>query len=410
MNTKKLEELGITPLQDMLDKITGATSKKDLFERAGDLSTLGPSFLTSFGISADRHDATTNVLYIGQHGLTLPDRSYYLEEEKITKFKTGYLQFIAKSLETLKMKNTTEYASMIWDFETAIANITVPKEILRDPSNTYHPKTPDELEALAPLAITAYAKGMKMDLHKSPNTNKAYKIVVTTPSFFKALQPIIEKTSLLDLKIVLQYQLMSAFASTLTDDIYSNFFNFFGILLSGQQEMTPRWKRCVDQSMNYLGELVSRYYVLKHFEGQSTAISRALITEIEHAFSGRLETVDWMDAATRYSALQKLSQITNLIGHPDKYTRIPVVLTDSTYFQNKMKLLAVGHKKSMARLGMPVDRTRWFMDAANVNAYYSPSQNQIVFPAGILQSPFFNITYPAAMNFGSIGAVMGYVR
>lgn len=401
MNESVLETRKADPLQPFLAQIDNITTVEQLIDTTARFSRIGITFLTSLGVAADQKDATSYVLYASQSGLSLPDPDYYLNQTTFKKHVSGFKRFITTLLTETGLKETEakRNADLIVEFETKLAEITIPRVELRDPTKTYNPKSLDELKQLAPLLLYRYIQQL-LDLKQ--------KVIVQTPEFFKKAEALIQKTPVDTLRAVLRFKLVHMFSHSLHGKLHDAVFEFYGKELSGQQQKRERWKNCVDTTVNYLGELSSRYYVMNTFSKESGKIARDMTEYIEAAMAERLHQVSWMDAGSKAKAITKLKAVSNLIGHSDKKRLFPVLFRKERYFENKLAMLELDFDRQVEKIGTRVDRTEWMMHASDVNAYYSPTRNQIVFPAGILQDPFFNESFPLAMNYGAIGMVIGH--
>lgn len=402
MNVSELNRLGTTVIQDMYTRMDEMDNKFDLLKLAGEYSMVISDFVVGTGVRADKQgEQKLNIVYLSQSSLGLPSRDYYLNKTKYQGILEGYRLYIRKLFTSMGEKDAMGIADTIMDAETRLAEISIDKEVLRNPSNTYNVVKLEQLKDMAPLFVNAYLVGAEIQLH---NTS----VVVESVSFLKNAQRVVMDLPLDTLKLWLKYNVVSGFAATMDEPTFAIYFDFYGKLLSGQQKMAPRWRHCSDKTVTYLGELSSRYYVMQKFIGNSKNVSETMVQEIENALKAKIKEADWMDEDTKLKAIEKLGLMSNLIGHPDYKLKYPFMLNEDTYFENKVKILKWNHRKAIAKIGNPVDRSKWYMHASDVNAYYSQANNQIVFPAGILQEPFFKYNYLPAINYGAIGVVIAH--
>lgn len=411
MNMSAINATGIAPLQKGLERLAGVKSKEELFILAGELAKTGPDFLTGLAVSPDAKDATKYVLYASQSGLTLPNRDYYLDAKKRNDTLSAYREFITAMFELTghSQPDATRSDVLVVDFESELAKVFVPKEELTDPTKTYNVVKISDAMARYPLLFAAYMNGTGiLDMHANGNGSSLATVVIETPSFFEAAEELVAETDLTTLRTAVTFQYVQHFAPTLTEPFISAAFAFFKKKLSGQQERSPRWKVCLRQATSFFPNLVGKYYFIKQFDVKSEVRANELVTMLEAAMRKRLTKVQWLDAATRAAALKKLALVTNLIGHSAKQERFPFVLSPEALSTNIQILSQYQFERAVNKIGKTVDRDEWYMTAADVNAYYNPAGNQIVFPAGILQPPFFSSQFPAARNFGAIGSIIGH--
>lgn len=412
MDMDAINATGFAPLQKTLRAIAETESKTALFRLAGEISRTGPSFLTGLGVSADERDATTYALYASQTGLSLPDPEYYLDADKFDAIAAQFRAFV-KAMFTLAgwdAADAEENAEMVVAFEQKLAALFVPKEQLKDPTKTYNLVSVSDAVKAYPLLMGEFMNGTGITSKLTATSS----LIMETPSFFAAAEQLVTSAStpLESLQVILTYNYISAFASQLSDPFIDAAFAFYGQTLSGQKQRRERWKVCLSRVTSSLPDLMGKYYALKRFDRESGELANQLVAQIEAAMNKKLQKVDWLDAATRQQALWKLGNVTNLIGHQssmlDSVNHLPFVLTPGNFSANMQTLAQFDFERAVNRIGQAVDRSEWFMCAAEVNAYYAPSSNQIVFPAGILQPPFFDRRNHPARNFGAIGSVIGH--
>ncbi|KAG9402272.1 hypothetical protein AC1031_006900 [Aphanomyces cochlioides] len=401
MNTTILDNLGATPLQTDLAAIRSATTKDALLVVAGQLSMRSDSsFLFAASMDSDESNPTIQVLHVSQGGLTLPDRDYYVNTSRYATIDAPYRTMISKLLTQADWPNhDTKDIDSVVAFETNVARISLSKTALRDPVATYNRVV--NLSATYP-SMSKFFAGAHVPI------NSSTRVIVATPTFFTEAEKLLAATPLADLQTVVAYQYITSMAPTLGSGFRNATFDFFGKVLYGLIQPRERKQQCTDRVNNYLGELLARYYVQRAFNQDSLETIQTLVADVRATFRSRLERNRWMDDATRRAALEKLDQMTQLLGYPSKRRDYPIVLRVDDYFGNAQTLSNLSHFRAVAKMNQPVDKSEWSMNAHQVNAYYNPSFNQIVFPAGILQPPFFDATADAAMNYGAIGMVIGH--
>jgi predicted metalloendopeptidase len=405
MNETAVDAAGITSLQPWIKEIDGIRDLKGAMATAGRLSTIGVGAFVDAGVYGDFKDPTKSILHMTEGGLGLPDRDYYVKTDDASKaLLADYEAHIATMLgfTGVPAAEAAKQAKVIVAFETALATLEVPRAELRDPDKIYHKIDRAGLVKLTPkLGWDGWLAGMGAPTAKDIN--------VEVPEVYQKMEALLAKTDLKTLRAYLKWQLIHATASHLSKPIYDANFAFMGTKIVGQKEPEARWKRCVSATDGLIGELSGQSFVKDHFPGDSKTVAKTMIEQIENAFAGGLGGLAWMDDPTRARALEKMKKIVNKIGYPDKwrdYSALTITPTD--YAANVLAARAFESARQAAKIGQPVDRTEWQMSPPTVNAYYDPTLNEIVFPAGILQQPFFDHSFPAAMNYGSMGMVMGH--
>lgn len=326
--------------------------------------------------------------------------------------KTGYIPLIRHALSSVELplqkklskKKSLKIAREVLAFERKLAKITVDRGDLRDPIKNYHMFTQQELFKLAPVLKDYFeARHRSADFWKhSPQLN------TDTPTYFSGLSKLLESTPASTLRNYLQWQLTNSLASSLSDKDSEPYFIFYSKNLSGVQARTPRWERCYYSTSSHLSDIMGRAFVSVAFKGKSKDKAQAMIHMIEAAFGNTLNTLSWLDDKTRGKAKVKLGALVDMIGYPETWKTYAKAIISDDHFANLMAIDKVANERNLAKLGKPVDKTEWSMSPATVNAYYDPESNKIVFPAAILQPPFFSTDQPMSMNFGAIGIVMGH--
>ncbi len=404
MDTEAIDAAGLGPVQPTLDRIDGLASKEDLANEAGRIHISGLDVLFGIWVDADAKNPEMNILHVSQGGIGLPDRDYYLSDnEKKTAQRAAYEETVG---QILVLAGATEadgadQAAKIVAFETAMAEISWPRADLYDAVKTYNKLDREGLQALTPSFNWKTFLG---HLHEDEITQ----INVATPDYFEKLDALLGETDLETLKLYLRWSVLRSSARNLSTDFSEAHFAFFGTTLTGQQEDTPRWKRCVGKTDAHLGDLLGEAYVNVAFGGDSKSEALEMIGGIEEAFVGELPKLEWMDDATRERAEEKAHAVRNKIGYPDKWKDYSTLNFGDVWYDNYTIANNHGIAYHINRVQKPVDKDEWYMSASMVNAYYNPTGNEIVFPAGILQPPFYSSDFPKAMNFGGIGMVMGH--
>jgi endothelin-converting enzyme/putative endopeptidase len=397
---------GLKPLQPELDRIAALRNKSDLTALLAHDQSIGVGAFLSFGEQQDFKDARKQIASVDQGGIGLPERDYYLrtgaDDEKIRK---QYVEHVANTLKLLgeAESQATANAAKIMQIETALAKVSQDITSQRDPNNVYHIVTVADLQKLSPSIDW---KAFIAETGVQPLTD----LNVTYLPFFKGLEAVLQSTDLETIKIYLQWRLVDGLpAVMLPHDFDAEHFNFNDKILSGQPEQRPRWKRCVQATDAALGEALGQVYAAQNFPPSSKASTQQMIRDIEAAMNADIDTLDWMSAATKTKAKEKQQAVANKIGYPDKwrdYSNLSVVRGDA--LGNAVRGTEFENYRELAKIGQPVDRAEFGMSPPTVNAYYNPSMNDINFPAGILQPPFYDSSEPDVVNYGHIGSIEGH--
>lgn len=409
MDEPTIEKVGIAPLEPELARIAGLKSKDDLAQYIATAqfppSLYGGGMLFAFRSDQDFKDSTQVIGEADQGGLGLPDRDYYLKDDaKSAELRKAYLAHVAKILELAgdKPEVAAAEAATVLRIETALAKGQMTRVERRDPPKLYHKMTVAELETLAPsFRWSVYLE--KIGQGKLASLN------VVTPEYVRTMNAEIEKESLADWKIYLRWHAAHSAATDLTSAFVKENFNFYDKTLRGQQELTPRWKRCTNDVDNDLGEALGQAYVAKYFSPEAKQAALKVVQQIEAAMQSEIQTLPWMGAQTKEQALAKLHAIANKIGYPEQwrdYSALAIARGDEV--GNSRRGSWFEFHRQLAKIGRPVDRGEWGMTPPTVNAYYDPQKNDINFPAGILQPPLFSAKSDAAPNYGNTGATMGH--
>jgi putative endopeptidase len=403
-DVEQRNKLGISPIQPMLDQVRAITSKEQLIEVCGRLSRMGvPSFF-GLGVDVDARRSDQYAVYVSQDGITLPDRDYYLVVDDAAKGKVrqSFLLFIEQSLKDVDWSDATRLSEDILDLETKFAKSQWTQVQLRDPVKGYN-KMPSSAFA------STYTNLLWEKFAPTVGVPVGSELIVGQPSFFQSASDILELTDLETLKAYLAFQIVDTYAPSLSEELEKKHFDFHETVLSGVAEQQPLWRRAVDACNRLLGMPVGQLYVEKYFSPKAKLKMNSLVKNLLSAFERRIDQLEWMGKGTKAQAKEKLSLFTPKIGYPDKwkdYSSVDIV--PDNLVANLMKIAEFEHVTQLNKLGKPIDRSEWFMPPQTVNAYYNPTMNEIVFPAAILQPPFFNLEADDAINYGAIGAVIGH--
>jgi len=404
MNTAAINAAGIEPLRPELDRINAIDSRQTLLKEIAHLQAMGVGALFGFGQMQDFTDSTRVIGVARQGGLGLPDRDYYLkDDDKSRAVREAYVAHVATMLGLAGEDKDKARAEATWilQFETKLAQASMSRIDRRNPHNIYHPMDLTQLQALTPhLAWPEYFTLVDVPDLKSIN--------VAQPEFFREADKQLDALPLDNWKTYLRWCLVDAAAPYLSDPFVDEDFRFSAVLTGAKQNL-PRWQRVAAAEDRALGFAVGKLFVARYFPASSKAQVLEILHQVKTALKDDLAQLPWMSPATRAQAIQKLSLIEEKIGYPDVWRDYSKLQIDrGSYVMNVLRANEFEHRRQLAKIGKPVDRTEWGMTPQTVNAYYNPSLNEIVFPAGILQPPFFDPAAPAALNYGAIGAVMGH--
>ncbi|MGL4447066.1 MAG: M13 family metallopeptidase [Shewanella sp.] len=403
MDTATLNKLGISPIQGELDAIAALKDKNELVRYFAHSQIIGGGTPMAFYIDIDAKNSSRYATHLYQYGLSLPEKDYYFNQaERFVNIRKAYLAHIEKMFTLAGLANPKASAETILALETAIAEKHWDVVQTRDSTKTYNLYQVKDLPKLAPdIDWTGYLAVLGAD--------KQTDIIINQPSYIQGLNEIIKTTDLATWQTYLQWQTLTRAASNLTEALDNENFAFFAKTLNGQAEPEPRWKRGVATVNSLLGEVVGKVYVKRHFTPQAKERMQALVENLRGAYGDSIKELTWMSDATKVAAADKLAKFNPKIGYPNKwedYSKLTIKADD--LFGNATRASQVEHSKSLAKLGAPIDRDEWHMTPQTVNAYYNPTMNEIVFPAAILQPPFFNLQADDAVNYGGIGAVIGH--
>lgn len=406
LDTATLDRLGIKPMQPYLAKIDALKDKKDLMKLLGELRPAGFGGFFSFYVGLDAKNSQMNIVNLGQGGLGLPDRDYYLKTDAPSlDIQKAYKAYISRLFVLAGIPNgAAAAADKVFELEKQLAQASMSRVERRDPDKTYNKFTKAAFSQDASLGALNWQAFF--EAAKVPDFSE---LVVGQVDFIKALQPLITQSSLADLKNYLKWSVLNSSAGTLNSAFEKAQFGFYQTTLSGTTVMKPRWERAVNLTNGSFGEVLGQLFVAEHFSKDAKAKVSEMVEYLRFAFKMRIEALDWMSETTKAEALVKLAAFEYKIGYPDKWKDYSKVdIRADRLYENVLNTRRHGFAEMLAKIGQPVDKTEWGMTPQTVNAYYSPSRNEIVFPAGILQPPFYDPNAEDAVNYGGIGAVIGH--
>ena len=405
MDSVTLNKQGAEPVKAMLDKIAGLKDKSEIVPMMTEMAHIGIGTYFHSYVYADPKNSSLNIFQMGQGGINLGEKEYYLDTDSITQnIREQYKLYIGKlfQLAGFSEADAQQKVADVMEIETAIAKVSRSATELRDPEANYHKMSFDELKkTIAGIDWDAYMKGLGIQAPAELNVEQ--------------VEPIQEVARLMNTLPLskhvsyLEYNLLDAAASCLSDDFVAARFDFYGKVLSGRQVNQPRWKRAVNSVNGMLGELVGEMYVEKYFPAAAKERMVKLVKNLQTALGERIDAQEWMSDSTKIRAHEKLATFHVKVGYPDKwkdYSKLEI--KNDSYWANVCRASEWGFNDMYSRIGKPVDKDEWLMTPQTVNAYYNPSTNEICFPAAILQPPFFNMEADDAANYGAIGVVIGH--
>ncbi|ALI98000.1 M13 family metallopeptidase [Rufibacter tibetensis] len=405
MDSVAIEQAGLTPLKPELDRINAIKDRTTLLQTLAHQKMMGSGALFGFGVSQDRKNSTQHIASIRQGGLGLPDRDYYLNTDARSKsVKEEYERHVSRMFQLLgdSEAKARQNAAKVVAMETRLAKASMSRVQQRDPYATYNKMSIAEVQKLAPNFNWS---SMLTNL----NAKAAKEMIVAQPEFFKEANAMLASVPVADWKTYLRWHLVRSTANYLPMAFVQENFNFYNKFLSGAKAMQPRWKRILNTTDATIGEALGQAYVEKTFSPEAKAKALEMVNNLRAAFQEHVKNLDWMSETTKQQALTKLNAFAVKIGYPDKWRDYSGLnISRTSYLQNMMNAAQWNYRRNVSKLGQPVDRTEWGMTPPTVNAYYSPSMNEIVFPAGILQPPFFDPKADDAVNYGGMGAVIGH--
>jgi endothelin-converting enzyme/putative endopeptidase len=405
MDEGGIERKGTAPLKPYLDQIAGIDSKRALGSTLGQLHKLGAGALFAIGAAPDYKNSKLVIGQAAEGGLSLPDRDYYLNTDaKSVELRDKFVAHVAKMFQLLGYapERAATSAKVVLNLETELAKATMDRVARRNPLNRYHPMSGDEFVGLTPsFDWQGYAERIA-----APHSDR---VNVMNPDFYRSLEKTLSSTGLDDIKTYLTWHLLHVAAPTLPRAFVQENFAFFGQALTGAKELKPQWKRCVEAVDMDLPEALGQKYVEAAFGKQAKERMAVLIGNITKALEKDIDTLDWMTPATKKRALEKLDAIRNKVGYPEKWVDYSTLeIRPGDALGNSLRSNTFALLRRLSRIGRAPDPAEWRMSPPTVNAYYSPLENNINFPAGILQPPFFDMKMDDAVNYGGIGAVIGH--
>ena len=409
MDEARRNKEGVQPLMPLLNKMEKAKTTADLFKIQLELVPMGDSEFVGTYVAADEKNAKQNILYVAQSGITLRQKEYYLDTDPATTaIREAYKKHIVNMFKKFGFSESAAQKKMqnIMKLETELAKVSKSNTELRDPEANYHKMTYAEFNKKYP-----HIQLEKQLLAAGVNLNYVKDLVVGQPEFVEGADKLISNLTPAEFRDYMEWgQIMSA-AGYLSEDIAAENFNFFGKTMSGRKENHPLWKRSTSQVEGQMGQALGKIYVEKYFPASSKGRMKTLVANLQKALANRIKEQDWMSEETKKNALDKLNSFYVKIGYPDKWIDLSDLHIDpaKSYYANIEECRRFWNKWNIdTKVGKPVDKDEWQMDPQTVNAYYNPTTNEICFPAGILQVPFFDPTADDAFNYGAIGVVIGH--
>ena len=400
MDIERRNAEGIAPVLPVLAELDAVTAKDQWSAALGKAMDYG---LWAMYVDADAMNSSMNILNEYQAGFALSEKSYYFDQdEHTTHIRAEYLKHVEKMFTLFGIENAAEKAQTVLRLETRLATAALSNVKLRDPVANYNKMSIEELQVLVPQVDWAvYFEGLNI----APDS-----LSVGQVRHLQEAGKMLAEESLEDMKTLFQWQIIDGSADFLTEEIFMQNFEFYGRTLSGRQEPTPQWKRAVAMVNGTLGEAVGQMYVDKYFPEENKARMLELVANLQTALGQRIQALEWMSDETKAKAMEKLNTFTVKIGYPDKWRDYTALEIDPTltYYANIQRAAKFEQDYSLSFLGKPVDKDKWYMTPQTVNAYYNPATNEICFPAGILQYPFFDMNADDAFNYGAIGVVIGH--
>ena len=405
MDSSNIEKQGYKPIEKDLEAVNAITNLKDFYKELASVQLGYSNPLFSFGAGTDVKNSKMEIAQLHQSGLGMPDRDYYLNDDENTKtVREDYIRLINKSFMLVGYNNSkaAKSAEEILNLETQLAKASMPRVEMRNPNKTYHKMSVKELIDLTP-------DFMWNEYFTNIGVKEPKEINVAQPDFMKEINNVVKTTPIETLKEYLKWNIIRTAAPYLSDNFVETEFNFYGKVLNGTKEMQPRWKRVLGTIDGQIGMELGKLFVKKYFPPYAKKRALDLVHNLMASLKTRIENLEWMSPETKKAALKKLAAFTVKIGYPDKWKSFKGLLINrNSYFENVLSASIFNTKKNLAKIGKPVDKSEWGMTPQTVNAYYNPPNNEIVFPAGILQPPFFNPKADDAINYGGIGCVIGH--
>lgn len=405
IDSVKLNADGFEPIKPLLSDIEAATSKKDIVKLMASVSKYAANPFFGFYVGADDKNSSMNIVHLYQSGIGMGEREYYIEQDdKSDHLRQEYLKLMRTQFQNIGYSDAeaTKAANDAMKIETELAQSHFTKEMRRIPEKNYHKLLFDELDKeVAPFEWSYYFEQLGATNLDSLNVSQIEPI--------KAAIKIIDTEPIDNLKSYLKWIVIRSAANYLSDDFVNAHFEFYGKTMSGSKELRPRWKRSIDAVDGALGEAVGQLYVERYFPAQAKERMLTLVDNLQKSLGERITNLEWMGEETKKKAHEKLNTFIVKIGYPDKWKDYSTLeIKDDSYWENIKRASEYAYKEMIDELGKPVDKTKWYMSPQTVNAYYNPSSNEICFPAGILQPPFFYMDADDAVNYGGIGVVIGH--
>ena len=407
MDTAYLDQLGVKPIESEIQKINKITDLEQLKVYLIEAAPLQDNLFFGFGVGSNPNNSDINAAFLGPGSLGLPERDYYLRDDEDAKnIQQEYKKHIVRMYRFISENDASEVANDIYELEKLMAQERMSKEERRNPLKRNNPRSVEQLNELAgTIEWDSFFTGIGAD--------KLDTVIVTDINYFSNLNTVLTADNLPVLKEYLKWTTLRNAANYLSTDIVKANFEFYGKVLQGTEEMKPRYERVLDIANWIIGEAIGKLYVDTHFPPEAKATALEMVNNIKIAFGERIKALDWMSEPTKEKALQKLTAFKVKIGYPDEwkdYSQMEIKGKEAggSYYGNMVNASLWNWKQDLAKIGKPVDKSEWFMAPQVVNAYYNPAYNEIVFPAAILQPPFYNYKADPAVNYGGIGAVIGH--
>ncbi len=403
MDTVAIEQLGMQPVKPLLSEIDKISNPEILLNTIAKFQTKGMGVLFGFYVFPDDKNVTKQVPQFYQGGLGLPDRDYYFNEDARSKeLRNAYRNYLRQMMGLIGVENPSNAAEAVYKLETQLARASMTRVDMRDPYKLYNKFTKQEL-----------AKNFELfdwtSLTEIMRIGSETEFIIGQPEFFKEVGKQMKEVPVETWKNYLKFHVVNDMAPYLSSRFADARFAFYGTAVRGQQEQQPRWKRVLQVVDGSIGELLGQMYVSKHFKPEAKERMLALVNNLQETYAERIKRLDWMSEPTKQKALAKLNTFMKKIGYPDEWKDYKrVLISDKSYVDNVLAAAAFEYDYNISKLGLPVNRAEWHMTPPTVNAYYNPAFNEIVFPAGILQYPFFDFSADDAVNYGGIGAVIGH--
>ncbi len=404
MDTVKLQNDGIKPIRSILDKLYSVKEKSDLLPLLADYNKKGMDVFMYSEVYRDAKNSQQYTVYNGPGSLGLPERDYYLlNQPEFTHLREEYEVHVTNMFKLMGYSESTSIlkAAIVLKMETALAKASLSSVERRDPDVTYNKfLTGDLAKKFTDIALNTYLKALGLNISE---------LIISEPKFVLEVNNIFKTKDIEDIKTFIEWRIISDCSSKLSSDFENENFHFYGTTLRGVKEIKPRWKRVLSESNNSLKELLGQEYVKVAFTEENKKKVNEMVDQIILVMEQRIKNLDWMTDATKQQALKKLSTLNRKLGYPDVWLDYSALnIEDDAYVLNWFRCNEFYYQENLKKLGKPIDKNEWFISPQIVNAYYNPLYNEIVFPAGILQPPFFDSSKDDAINYGSMGAVIGH--